>query len=154
MKLEILLALLDKLVRQLKEENNIKKFIEKKQEENISKDIWSIYIENSIEQSITSAATARLQIPQSLKIIKDNEIFKNSKKILDIGCGSKNQKFKEELENINFEYHGIDPFNKDRKNNIDSILKCMNGNTDIVTLNNVLNTIPEKNVGSCQEGEF
>lgn len=129
-----------------KEENTIQEFIKNKKEKEIKEDIWGIYINNKVEQSVTSAATARLQIPKTFKIIDQNNLFKESKILLDIGCGSKNTKFKESIENKNIEYHGIDPFNKSYESNIKSIEKCMNGNADIVTLNNVLNTIPEKEV--------
>lgn len=127
-----------------REPDNQKKIVDFINKKSIS-DVWSIYFSNSNSQSITSENTARNQIPSSFKLI---EILKNKEKkiLLDIGCGSGNQKFEEKLKSLNIIYHGCDPFNKSQKENQNVIHKCMNEQSDIVTLNNVLNTIPEKDV--------
>lgn len=113
---------------------------------NIDPEVWGIYTDNNIEQSVSSAKTARLQRPKTLKIIKDAGLHEDSPVLLDIGCGSGNKYFKDELEGLGVGYNGCDPFNQTREDNLAAIEKCMDGQADIVTLNNVLNTIPEKEV--------
>lgn len=111
-------------------------------------DEWQIYFDVSqSQQKIDSAKTARLQRPISLKIIKAANLIKNGSKLLDVGCGGKNNKyFREDSEEMGFEYYGVDPFNQTQEMNIAAIEKCMDGQTDLSTLNNVLNTIPEESI--------
>jgi hypothetical protein len=112
----------------------------------MSDNIWSIYLHGKTEQEISSAKTARLQRPKTLKIIKELNLNKNKPILLDIGCGSGNKYYQEELELSGVIYYGCDPFNKTEIENIHTVSKCKNGKSDIVTLNNVLNTIPETDV--------
>lgn len=107
--------------------------------------IWNIYkdIETG-NQKISSAKTARVQVPRTFKVIKLANLIKNGKMLLDIGCGNGNKEFSQEAELLGFDYNGCDPYNKTKEDNLQSIKKCMEGNTDLVTLNNVLNTIAEK----------
>jgi hypothetical protein len=128
------------------EEKNVTDFLSQKvSDENIS-DIWDIYTNNNIEQSVSSAKTSRIQTPRSLGFIKEQELNKNTPILLDIGCGIGSERFSKELNDIGVEYFGCDPFNKNQKDNLTSIKKCMNGKSDLVTLNSVLNTIPEQNI--------
>ena len=66
--------------------------------------------------------------------------------ILDIGCGKFNSRIKDYIENKKHIYYGIDPFNKDKNENLSVIKKCMNGNADIICINNVFNVIKEKEI--------
>lgn len=106
---------------------------------------WYFYETLNSCQSFTSKKTARCQIPKSIKIIR-NLNFQKNQKLLDIGCGSSNFLYKKEVESIGLKYYGCDPFNKLQSENLKSISACNNGNAHIVTLNNVLNTIKEKNI--------
>jgi hypothetical protein len=112
----------------------------------MSDNVWRIYLHGKTEQEISSAKTARLQRPKTLKIIKELNLHKNTPLLLDIGCGSGNKYYKEGLESLGVIYYGCDPFNKTEIENIYTVSACKNGKSDIVTLNNVLNTIPEKDV--------
>jgi hypothetical protein len=115
----------------------------------INKNTWGVYF-NDVKQEFTSKKTARIQVPRIIHKIKNLDLkFLNNKKLLDIGCGNGNKKFKKEIENLNIDYYGCDPFNQTFENNINSILSSMNGQVDFVTLNNVLNTIKEKDVWSA-----
>lgn len=108
--------------------------------------VWDVYLKSNNNQSIKSAETSRIQVPRSISFIKS--LTKDSKNLtlLDIGCGKGFFKFQKAVEESNITYFGCDPFNKNFEENIDSISHCMSGQSDIVTLNNVLNTIPEKEV--------
>lgn len=123
--------------------NNPSEYIKNKK---INNDIWGVYTGEDMVQSISSAGTARLQMPRTYQIIKELDIQKEGALLLDIGCGNGNERFASELAVFGVDYNGCDPFNKSQLENIDSISKCANGKSDIVTLNNVLNTIPEKKV--------
>lgn len=116
----------------------------------INKDIWSIYFNQDVEQKISSKKTARIQKPRTLKMIKNMFLNKEKVTLLDIGCGIGSELFSKELKNMNknIAYHGCDPFNKTKYENLKSIVSCAGGKSDIVTLNNVLNTIPEPEVWS------
>lgn len=114
-------------------------------EKNINKKVWDIYLNNNVQQEISSQGTARIQKPRTLKMIQNMELKKDLL-LLDIGCGIGNEIFGKELKKLNIDYNGCDPFNRTQEDNLKSILKCANGKADIVTLNNVLNTIPEENV--------
>lgn len=107
--------------------------------------IWNIYkdIEKG-NQKISSAKTARSQIPRTFKVIKTANLIKNGEILLDIGCGNGNKEFSKEAKLLGFDYNGCDPYNKTREENLQSIKKCMEGKANLVTLNNVLNTIAEK----------
>ncbi len=108
---------------------------------------WNVYnTPEKTEQAITSAGTARAQKPRTLKMLSATKLVKNGKILLDIGCGHRNELFEEGLISEGFDYNGCDPFNKTKEYNLKSIHKCMNGNADLVTLNNVLNTISEKEI--------
>lgn len=115
-------------------------------EDNTIDQVWDIYTQNNIEQSVSSAKTARIQIPRSYKFIEEQKLNENKPILLDIGCGIGNKEFSEKLNNLGVQYHGCDPFNQTQENNLKSIKTCMNGKADLVTLNSVLNTIPEKEV--------
>lgn len=108
--------------------------------------LWEMYNENkNFDQQYNSSKTARRQIPKSYDFIKS--LKSDDVKILfDIGCGSKNDLFEQSLKSIGFEYHGCDPFNKTYNENITSITKCKDGSSDIVSINNVLNTIKEPEI--------
>lgn len=108
--------------------------------------LWDIYFKNLKIQEISSSNTARLQVPKTFKIIESISNNMKISKLLDIGCGSKNSAFSEKVRSLNINYYGCDPFNKSKKENMNSILKCMNGQSNVVTLNNVLNTIKEPEV--------
>lgn len=108
---------------------------------------WDIYnTPEKIEQAITSAGTARAQKPRTLKMLSATKLVENGKTLLDIGCGHRNELFEDGVTLEGFDYNGCDPFNKPKEYNLKSIYKCMNGNADLVTLNNVLNTISEKEI--------
>jgi len=132
---------------ELDNKKEIQNFIEKKSKEKtvVEKDIWDIYLENKIIQSESSAKTARLQSPRSIKLIEEFGINKDYKKLLDIGCGSGNSINKEAIESMGMSYEGCDPFNKSKVENLKALKSRWGEQTDVVTLNNVLNTIPEEN---------
>jgi 2-polyprenyl-3-methyl-5-hydroxy-6-metoxy-1,4-benzoquinol methylase len=111
---------------------------------NIPKE-WELYVHENFEQSVSSAKTARVQIPRSFNFI-EAKLNHNNPILLDIGCGVGNKIFSEKLESIGVNYNGCDPFNQSNEYNLKSINTCMNGQADIVTLNSVLNTIPEPQV--------
>lgn len=109
--------------------------------------IWDTYYDKELSnQEITSASTARLQRPRTLKVMREANLIEQGNILLDVGCGSGNKYFKEENIDMGFDYNGCDPFNQSKEKNLESIEKCMNSNSNIVTLNNVLNTIKEKDV--------
>lgn len=111
--------------------------------------VWKPYLEKNHHkiQEFDSGSTARSQVPRSKDIILEAVGLKATNKVvLDIGCGKFNQKNQEALTKLGFNYYGIDPFNKAYRDNINSILKTMEGQSDIVSLNNVLNTIKEKDI--------
>ena len=101
---------------------------------------------SKVEQKIPSARTARLQRPKTIQIIKDAKLFKGEPKLLDVGCGSGNAYFKGDMEDLGVNYNGCDLYNQPKETNLSTIKSCMNGGADIVTLNNVLNTIAERDV--------
>lgn len=112
---------------------------------------------SKVEQKIPSAKTARLQRPKTIKIIKDTKLDKGNPILLDVGCGSGNAYFKEDMEALGVNYNGCDLYNQPKEVNLATINKCMNGKADIVTLNNVLNTIAERDVRKsvleqCKDG--
>lgn len=106
---------------------------------------WSVYLSEETGQEITSAKTARMQRPRTFKVIESLNFEKGSI-LLDVGCGNGNAIYQEAIESIGLDYNGCDPFNKSTKENMNSIKKCMNGKTDIVTLNNVLNTVSQEEI--------
>ena len=110
------------------------------------KNIWNIYKNQEVIQEFSSAKTARIQEPRTLKIIEATGLISGSPVILDLGCGSGNQKFKSKLESAGVNYNGCDPFNQPIEVNLKSIANCMDGQADIVVINNVLNTIREPEV--------
>jgi hypothetical protein len=122
--------------------SKIKKFIDNTK----SDALWEIYTENKITQKISSSNTARKQLPQTMKFISIFEMGNSKKILLDIGCGSSNEIFRENITKEGIDYNGCDPFNQTIDVNLTSIEKCKNGQTDLVTLNNVLNTIKETSV--------
>jgi len=101
---------------------------------------------SKVEQKIPSAKTARLQRPKTIAIIKDTKMYKDNPILLDVGCGSGNAYFKEDMKTLGVDYNGCDLYNQPKESNLATINKCMNGGADIVTLNNVLNTIAERDV--------
>lgn len=110
----------------------------------ICETIWGSYLDET-SQVHDSAKTARQQLPRVAKYIGNMQLNKDST-ILDIGCGKFNSRIKDFIENIEQKYYGIDPFNKDRNENLNVIKKCMNGNADIICINNVFNVIKEKEI--------
>jgi hypothetical protein len=117
----------------------------------IKKDIWATYLNQEVKeiiQEITSKKTARIQKPRTLKMIGQMGLNDKDLTLLDIGCGIGSDVFSTELESLNknITYNGCDPFNKTKNENLKSILACAGGKSDIVTINNVLNTIPEAEV--------
>lgn len=141
-------AMNEKELKELNKDGDIQSFIEKKAKEKLDEalNVWDIYLENKIEQSETSAKTARVQVPRSVKMIEAFGIQDDYKKVLDIGCGSGNKPNKEAIESLGMDYKGCDPFNKTKEENMASLKDRWQGQTDLVTLNNVLNTVPEKTV--------
>lgn len=114
----------------------------------INEDVWSIYLNQDVDQQISSKNTARIQKPRTLKMIKNMKLNQGTVTLLDIGCGIGSDIFSSELKDLNqnIVYYGCDPFNKTKEDNLRSIISCSGGKSDIVTLNNVLNTIPEPEV--------
>lgn len=110
--------------------------------------VWDVYFgKESIKQKVNSSKTARKQKPKTLKLLKLFQLIKRKElKLLDIGCGDKNELFKEATLSLNYHYDGCDPFNKSLEENKSAILNKMNGQSDVVTLNNVLNTIAEPEI--------
>jgi hypothetical protein len=112
----------------------------------MDKKIWGVYLGKDNHQSISSAKTARKQVPRTFKFIKNSALSTDSNVLLDIGCGIGNLDFKGQVETLGILYNGCDPFNQSSKENLKSINNCMDGKADYVTLNNVLNTIKEENI--------
>ncbi len=152
-------------------DSSVKDFISKEVFEESLPKVWKIYSEididsrlenekldlqsevfltlengEKVKQEISSANTARLQIPKTTNIIKETGIYKGDKVLLDVGCGSKNERFKKSVEDLGIEYNGCDLYNQKKETNLASIKRCMNGGANLVSLNNVLNTIAEESV--------
>jgi len=108
--------------------------------------LWNIYTQKTINQKISSAKTARIQIPRSFSFLEQYFSQQQGLKLLDIGCGIGNKKFSDKVINIGIDYYGCDPFNISQEDNVLAINECMEGQSHIVTINNVLNTIKEENV--------
>lgn len=108
--------------------------------------VWSAYENGDIKQEFSSEKTARLQKPRTLGIIEKSGLYKSSPKLLDIGCGSGNRYNKEKLTEMGVQYNGCDPFNQPANVNLAAIENCRDGQADLVTVNNVLNTIKEPEV--------
>ena len=130
-----------------REENKLNEFLKQKVDKSVvNEEVWGVYLEQDSNQEISSANTARIQIPRTVKYLQVSPYQTEGKKLLDIGCGIGNERLQKEIENMGMEYNGCDPFNKSKDFNLQSIKRCMNGQADIVTLNNVLNTIKEKEI--------
>tara|TARA_B100000073_G_scaffold342623_1_gene346008 strand:- start:10841 stop:12064 length:1224 start_codon:yes stop_codon:yes gene_type:complete len=130
-----------------RKENNISSYLKEKVDKSkINEDIWGLYLAQDNNQEISSANTARIQIPRTVKYFQNSNLKTEGKILLDIGCGIGNERLREEIEKMGIEYNGCDPFNKPKEFNLKSIKRCMNGQADLVTLNNVLNTIKEKEI--------
>ena len=99
-----------------------------------------------VVQAVSSSKTARAQLPKTAKTINLIKLDNKNPILLDVGCGSGNQKFKDHITELNIDYNGCDLYNQTIENNLLSISKCKDGKSDIVTLNNVLNTIAEEGV--------
>lgn len=138
----------EKELHEFKKDSDIQNFIEKKAKEKMDEvlNVWDIYLENKVTQSETSAKTARVQIPRSVKIIESFNLSQDYHKVLDIGCGSGNAPNKQAIESLGMEYKGCDPFNKTKEENLKVLKERWQGQSDLITLNNVLNTVPEKDV--------
>lgn len=138
----------EKELKDIDKDDSILNFIEKKAKEKLDDtlNVWDIYLENKVEQSETSAKTARVQVPRSVKLIEAYGLSEEYKKVLDIGCGSGNKPNAEAITALGMDYKGCDPFNKPKEENLKVLKERWQGQTDLVTLNNVLNTVPEKEV--------
>tara|TARA_B100000700_G_scaffold69353_2_gene76917 strand:- start:26853 stop:28094 length:1242 start_codon:yes stop_codon:yes gene_type:complete len=103
---------------------------------------WQPYYDNSkINQEITSAATSRSQLPRTAKFLKHFNLQDKGTTLLDIGCGHKNEKFIDFLNDLGINYYGCDLFNQPMEVNDHAIQHCKNGQADLITINNVFNTI-------------
>lgn len=130
-----------------REENNISSYLKNKVDKSkINEDIWGLYLAQDNNQEISSANTARIQTPRTVRYLQSSNLKTEGKILLDIGCGIGNERLRQEIEKMGIEYNGCDPFNKSKDFNLKSIKRCMNGQADLVTLNNVLNTIKEEDV--------
>lgn len=108
--------------------------------------VWDLYFADLKKQEHDSKETARKQLPRTLKIMEATGLSDNQPKLLDLGCGKENEKYMAPLVAKGVEYYGCDPFNQSREVNSAAIDACMDGQADIVVINNVLNTIKEKEV--------
>lgn len=105
--------------------------------------IWDVYFDSSLDnQEISSSKTARNQTPRTFKVLA-GMCYPEGTKLLDVGCGSKNQAYKESVESIGINYFGCDLYNKPKQKNLDVIAACKNSQADVVSLNNVLNTVSQ-----------
>ena len=95
------------------------------------------------EQEITSAQTSRSQLPASFKKIDNTDGWKPNTINMDIGGGKFEQgtEFLSERGVQNFVY---DPFNRTKEENSSAVDNAAFGKSDTVTVNNVLNTIPDQ----------
>lgn len=113
----------------------------------LNESIWNVYKNIETNQSISSKNTARNQVPKSIHYISSiKNKYKENSILLDLGCGKFNEKFSKEVLSLGFEYYGCDPFNKPKNENLENLKKCIDGNANVITLNNVLNTIKEDDV--------
>ncbi|MCY9861414.1 methyltransferase domain-containing protein [Vibrio coralliirubri] len=109
--------------------------------------VWDLYFAKvEQKQEHDSKNTARRQLPRTLKIMEATGLSDGQPKLLDLGCGRDNEKYKESLIEQGVNYFGCDPFNQKLEVNSKAIESCMDGQADIVVINNVLNTIKEKEV--------
>lgn len=97
-------------------------------------------------QKISSANTSRAQLPKTLKAIQQLKMGKDNPVLLDLGCGKDNIEYKKELEAEGAKYFGYDPFNQPLYVNLETIHNCKNGGADLVTINNVLNAMSQKEI--------
>ena len=88
--------------------------------------------------------TQRYESASSQLANRFRSCFSPGGRVLDVGCGSGNAYFKDDMKALGVDYNGCDLYNQEKETNLSAIRKCMNGGADIVTLNNVLNTIEEK----------
>jgi hypothetical protein len=110
-------------------------------------DIWLEYkIPSTHKQEYTSKNTARMQMPRVFRLLDTLRKECLGNRLLDIGCGNKNQLFKASVEKLGFLYFGCDLFNKSKSENLQAIKYRANGQSDVVVLSNVLNTIKEEEV--------
>ena len=95
------------------------------------------------DQEITSAQTSRSQLPASFKKIDNTDGWKPNTINMDIGGGKFEQgtEFLSERGVQNFVY---DPFNRTKEQNDSAVDNAAFGKSDTVTVNNVLNTIPDQ----------
>ena len=115
-------------------------------------EMWAPYTEslnlNSTyaAQEFKSQKTSRKQVPRTIHILEIENLINMNSIILDIGCG----KFKDLMSNhvckMGGVYYGIDPHNETTHNNINAIRSCSGGQTDVVTISNVLNVIKERSI--------
>ena len=130
-----------------KETKDIKKQLETIKSRKEIPECWNSYYEpETINQTISSASTSRSQLPRTAKFIQNFNLQRKGETLLDIGCGHKNEKFIEFLNNLGFDYYGCDLFNQPANVNHKAIEHCKNGNADIITINNVFNTIKEDEI--------
>lgn len=97
-------------------------------------------------QEITSANTSRAQLPKTLKAIQQLKMGNENPVILDLGCGRDNNDYKQSLESEGATYFGYDPFNQPLHVNLETIYNCKNGGADLITINNVLNAMSQKEI--------
>jgi hypothetical protein len=106
--------------------------------------VWTPY-NTQFEQAHSSKNTARKQVPKAIHAVTHLKRV-HDKVLLDLGCGHKNDAFQLAIENLQLSYYGLDPFHQTQAENKRVITKIQNGGADIVTINNVLNTIKEERV--------
>lgn len=116
--------------------------------------IWYPYLEPpqigvaQPEQEFKSEKTSRKQIPRTAHILKLTNLIHKNTVMLDLGCGKFRELMNDYVRNLGGVYHGIDPYNVTKSENIKAINACAGGHTDVVTVSNVLNVIKEEHIQS------
>ena len=114
--------------------------------------MWAPYTEslnlNSIyaAQEFKSQKTSRKQVPRTIHILEIENLINMNTIVLDIGCGKFKDLISNHVSKMGGLYYGIDPHNETIRNNIDAINSCGGGQTDVVTISNVLNVIKEESI--------
>ena len=114
----------------------------------VSDDIWDF---SNIQQEYPSDKTSINQIPRTFKVVDSMGGWREGMINLDIGGGRDFQqdgqsvhKFSNALKNKGVINLVFDPFNRDFSHNMQVVERVKKEGADSVTVNNVLNVIPEE----------
>ena len=89
-RIEIIKKSFEEVVEEIKTAlEDVKKDIQK-----INEDIWGLYLAQDNNQEISSANTARIQTPRTVRYLQSSNLKTEGKILLDIGCGIGNERLR------------------------------------------------------------